>query len=171
MSWIDDAETGLELEAEIGKKIADATEWKPEAGDMLVGTFVQLSSVITKYGTAFKLWIRDGKDEMFQVFASGAMLKEELLAAAPSVGMGIGIRYDGKAEGEYGKQLYYVNCEVDLSSDEAESDRQVIARKAFYEAIAQAEKIAEMKKTKKPERDKAPAFNGSADVDDLEAPF
>lgn len=162
MSWLEEAEEGLALEAELGKAINEATEWKPEAGDSLLGTARQIGAVITKYGLAFKVWVETEDDGMFQVFGSAAQFKEEFLQAAPFVGGGIAIRFDGKSEGQYAKALWYVHAE---GKDKA-ANRQVI-----YEIIEQAERLKAMKDSKTPEREPDPLHNGSGEDGDLTAPF
>jgi len=171
MSWFDEAQEEIELESSMAKQINDATEWRPEEGDTLKGTLLQVDAVITRYGTAFKIYVSEhATGEVFQVFASHSMLKEELLAHAPSVGKGLVIRYDGKAEGEYGKQTYYVVVERIADPDD-EAARKAAARAVFIDAVDRAETMKKMKDQKaKPDRDPAPAFNGSSD-DELTAPF
>jgi len=165
MSWLDEAEAGLELEAEMGKAINDATEWKPEAGDSLLGTVRQIGAVVTKYGLAFKVWVEDEKKDMFQVFGSASMFKEEFLQSAPFVGGGVAIRFDGKGDGQYDKALWYVN---------AEGDDKSAHRKVIYEVIEQAQELKRMKDAKAPEREREPepSYNGTGDEDDeMKAPF
>jgi hypothetical protein len=161
MSWFDDAAAKMDEEAGLGRAIVEAEDWKPEAGDTLIGRVQQISAVITKYGLALKVWVQDTDGDMWQVFGSASMFKEEFVNAAPMVGFGIAIRYDGKPEGQYARALWYISTEP---HDEAE------ARKEIFSIIEQAEKLAAAKPKQEERDDPPPVFNGSSD-DELTAPF
>ncbi len=161
MSWIDDAAELMELEAAKGREIEEAVDWKPEPGDTLVGTLMKQAVVYTRFGPAIKVWVKDRDGDVWVVFGSASMFKDEYIAEAPQVGMGISIRFDGKGEGQYAKALWYVMSEP---HDQEE------ARQVLFELFEQAQKLEEAKQAKAPEREPSP-FNGSGEVDDLEAPF
>lgn len=163
MSWLDDAETMMEMEAAKGREVEAAAEWKPDAGETLIGTVLKIGAVITKFGLALKVWVRDQEGDVYQVFGSASMFKEEFLAEAPAVDMGIAIRYDGKGEGQYAKALWYISTEP---HDKEAATEEILA------IIASAEEIARSKAAAKQEREPAPPFNGSGDDDDdMTAPF
>lgn len=95
-------------------KEAEYDEWNPKTPSQLRGFFMKATRHVTKYGPAYKAYIKDyDTDITVTVFCARKMLREGILAASPAKGSLIVFDYQGQSEGKSGFTFheYYVRSE------------------------------------------------------------
>lgn len=95
-------------------KEAEYDEWNPKTPSQLRGFFMKATRHSTKYGIAYKAYIKDyDTDLTVTVFCARKMLREGILAASPARGSLIVFDYQGQSEGKSGFKFheYYVRSE------------------------------------------------------------
>lgn len=98
-----------------------ATTWRPDAGDILTGTFVRMDSGETKYGECEIAHVRDEAGELMAVWLFHKVLLTEWDEADPEPGDEVGICYHGQRDGSgYSYHNYTVEVEC---TDETSEDR------------------------------------------------
>lgn len=164
MGWLDDAEAQLDADSMVTKALADAEDWKPEAGETLMGTLVEGRNIKTKYGPTYIMAVKTSDDEILNVWCGSKMLRNALLLAMPAVGSGVIIKYEGKTEGKKNNwHQYYMNAEP--HGDAAAFEKWA----AFWTHLERvtAAGITETKTVTPIDS----SFNGSSEQGDLTAPF
>jgi hypothetical protein len=138
-TWLDDAEAQLEVEADQRQAIEGATDWKPEAGDVLKGTLMEGKYILTKFGWThlINVMLQDG--EVKTVWCGSKMLKDQLMTQHPAIGKGLAIKYNGKKQGkDYEYHDYVLSCEP-VEGDTAEiRDEQRKERAAYWRAVQES---------------------------------
>lgn len=97
---------GTSLQDRLDRNYADA--WRPEPGDKLVGTIVEIGSRLGEHGRYPIVTIREdegGQELAFHAYRQVAQNK--LAELAPEIGERIAIRYDGPKPKSTGTGVYY----------------------------------------------------------------
>ena len=83
--------------------------WDPQPDQMLVGEVLGYTDTETKYGPCQIAQIEeDGTGDVFSVFLSRSVLKNEFERQAPRVGDVVGIKYFGKRPTRDGKSEFHL---------------------------------------------------------------
>jgi hypothetical protein len=90
--------TGMQSLAERLDSYADP--WKPNAGDKLIGTVVDLDERTGEFGTYPIVTVRTDEGSELAFHAFHTVAKNELAKQRPQVGEKIGIAYHGKPAGK-----------------------------------------------------------------------
>ena len=109
-----DPKAALAAEIELQDEKSEATTWKPDEGDELVGTLIDAAKVHGKYGIQKVLTIRDDDDQVWTVWCGPKVLDNLLSDKKPKVGAGIMFKYGGKQESKSGGNAYhsyYMTCQ------------------------------------------------------------
>lgn len=78
----------------------DSTGWKPNVGDKLVGTVVEVSERDGDYGSYPLVVLETDSGELIAVHAFHTVLKSELARLKPSEGDRLGVKYLGVPPGK-----------------------------------------------------------------------
>jgi hypothetical protein len=96
-----------------------ATTWKPDRGEMLVGTFEKMDTGSTKYGESRVAHIRDEDGKLWGVWLFHSVLQDQWEQAEPTPGDRVGILYLGKRAGsDY--DYHHYDVEVERRDEEPE---------------------------------------------------
>jgi hypothetical protein len=115
------------MDTERVRRLAAQTEhehpesWRPEPGDVLVGTFVRRDSGVSSYdGKTYTIVvIRDENGVEHGVWAFHTALRQQLSAARPKPGEAIALRYRGKRQGA---NATYHDWRVAVDREQSEDD-------------------------------------------------
>lgn len=89
-----------------------ATTWKPDRGEMLVGTFEKMDEGESDYGTHRIAHLRDEDGELWAVWLFHTVLQNQWGEADPTPGDRVGILYLGKRDGsDFDYHAYDVEVE------------------------------------------------------------
>ena len=114
-----DGEAAVEKEEEKQSATADATTWKPETDDVLVGTLIDAKFIVGDYGPSLLLNITDKDTKTWAVWAGSKIIREAVREKAPAIGKGISIKYGGKKQPKKaGANAYHVHFVQAEASDE-----------------------------------------------------
>ena len=102
----------------------DADGWRPEAGDRVTGTVIQLTSGFSQYrggdGT-YPIVVLVNDSGVIAIHAFHAILETRLIAARPQVGERLSVKYVGESEnarkGQNAARIYTVTMPDRDSSD------------------------------------------------------
>lgn len=119
-----------------------AEGWRPEVGDKVIGTIVELDETDGGFGTYPVVTILTDEGDEVAVHGFHTVLKNELAKKRPKVGDRIGISYGGKAKGKS-----YERYRVILEQDRSELDWERI------ESESQADLERETGTSARPETD------------------
>lgn len=72
--------------------------WKPQPGDMLIGTILEIGTATSTYGE-YPLIVVDADGGPVAVHAFHSVLRNELKRLSPSEGDRLGIKYLGRVQG------------------------------------------------------------------------
>jgi hypothetical protein len=122
-----------------------AAAWRPEPGDKLVGTVIELDERDGAYGPYPIITLRQEDGEEFAVHAFHGVLQSELARVAPKHGDQLGIKYEGK--------------------DQAKGYHRYRVRRAGNDAVLAWSKYAESVATDSGEQ--GPADSGERDDGDI----
>jgi hypothetical protein len=111
----------------------DAEAWKPEPGDKLVGTVVEIDERTSDYGSYPLLIVETDDGVEHAVHAFHTVLRNELARKRPRTGDTIGLAYRGKIDDRYeGYRVVIVRAEpetieVDWDRHRVESEAEAAA--------------------------------------------
>lgn len=111
--FFDQAAKSIEEENEQHEAEKAYDEWDPKTPSTLRGYFMKATRHMTRYGPAYKAYVKDFDTEVgVTVFCARKMLREGLLEASPKPGALVVFEYQGQKESESGFEYgaYYVRA-------------------------------------------------------------
>jgi hypothetical protein len=115
-------------------RIPAGTGWRPEPGDVLIGTVVRITTGTSSYGDNGSypiIGVQTENGEVVNAHAFHAVLRSELARTRPEVDDTIGIAYDGKPK-DRNYEMYRVECDKP-STKSSTPDWDVLAAEADAE--------------------------------------
>jgi hypothetical protein len=83
--------------------------WRPEPGDVLIGTVVRVTEGETRYGTCSIAWIERADGSRASAWLTTKVLRDEWSDADPKPGEHVAIRYEGTRTTADGGTTYKVH--------------------------------------------------------------
>jgi hypothetical protein len=104
-----------------------AEPWKPEFGDKIVGTVVDVDSRTTEYGTYPIVVLETDAGDEIAVHGFHTVLKNEFAKRPPTLGERIGVKYLGKSDKGYEayRVVFAKRVEPDWRQIRAEAEAEI----------------------------------------------
>ena len=93
--------------AELARKASTSAEgWKPEKGEVIVGTVIDVEFFTGEYGTYPIITVETTDGQEVNIHGFHTVLKNEIVKKRPQAGDKIAVAYHGKKEGKRGGAAY-----------------------------------------------------------------
>jgi hypothetical protein len=107
----------------------DPTSWRPQPGEKIVGTVVDLATIDRGYGDYLVVTLRTDDGDELDVHCYHTVLASELARLQPRVGERLGIKYLGRDDGRryerYRVRIERLSDEPDWSKIRADADHEI----------------------------------------------
>jgi hypothetical protein len=112
-SW--DGTDEIAAEKERLEKLENQKTWKPEEGEVLLGTLIEAKVVNTDHGESLLVNVNDDDGQTWTVWCGTKVLRESMLDKAPKIGSRLRIEFEGTRQPASSKgrpfKMHYVSAQ------------------------------------------------------------